>query len=183
MATYMVSCSCGGQLAVEPGQAGETLRCECGRQVAVPTLRRLRELPRADEARGEASDTAATDSAWGVRQGVITVLVIAAVGSLAAAGVSRWQEPTMPTFNPAGWTELMDTKISELTPEAAWQAWVQFYEPLTQSGFSEMQYHGTEELERQIAWHRGLQITFGAIAAVCIIAAIAVAMIGRSAQS
>ena len=49
MAKYLVPCVCGRQHAVDTGQAGESLVCECGATVAVPTLRQLRELPPARE--------------------------------------------------------------------------------------------------------------------------------------
>jgi hypothetical protein len=178
MSSYLLSCSCGGRLVVETGQAGETLRCDCGRQVVVPALRQLRALPPADDV--AAIDTKAA-AAWSTRHAVVTVLLLAAFASLAVVGVSWWRQPTLPTFNPAGWTQLMDTKISELTPEAAWQAWVQFYEPLTQNGFSPIEYHGTAAIEQEIGRRRWVQLIFGSLAAVCLIAAAVTSVSGRTA--
>ena len=56
--TYLLPCSCGREISIEPQQAGETVRCECGRTCSVPTMREVRSLPpdfghdpRGDEAR------------------------------------------------------------------------------------------------------------------------------------
>lgn len=42
---YLLTCSCGRKLAVSKTQAGESIRCECGEQVTVPTLRGFADLP------------------------------------------------------------------------------------------------------------------------------------------
>lgn len=44
--SYLVSCECGRELAVEAGQAGAVVTCHgCHKSVEVPRLTRLRELP------------------------------------------------------------------------------------------------------------------------------------------
>ena len=43
MPEYRVDCVCGKYLTVTGGSVGAKLSCECGREVAVPTLRELRE--------------------------------------------------------------------------------------------------------------------------------------------
>lgn len=42
--TYHVPCECGKHLQVDAVQAGATVRCRCGRDVAVPSLSELRRL-------------------------------------------------------------------------------------------------------------------------------------------
>ena len=42
---YLIECSCGEKIAVGAGQAGQEVRCDCGRAVQVPLLRELRGLP------------------------------------------------------------------------------------------------------------------------------------------
>lgn len=49
MATHLLGCSCGRQHRVAPAQAGQWLDCECGHPLAVPSIRRVRELPLAQE--------------------------------------------------------------------------------------------------------------------------------------
>jgi hypothetical protein len=39
---YHVSCGCGKRIAVEAEQAGTTIRCDCGQDVPVPSLSKLR---------------------------------------------------------------------------------------------------------------------------------------------
>jgi hypothetical protein len=46
---YLLTCECGEKLPVEVAQAGQQVRCECGRSVAVPALRAIRKLPQAEE--------------------------------------------------------------------------------------------------------------------------------------
>lgn len=174
MAKYLLACDCGQQLEVEPGQAGETLACACGRSVSVPTLRRLRELPVASEAPAEPT------AGWGGRHRAITVLSLTAIVLLAGAGVSWWNQPAVPEFNPAGWNQMMDSRISELTPVAAWQLWQNTYEPLQATGFATLEYHGAAEIEREIGRRRWVQLGLTAVAAICLFAAAATAVAGRN---
>ena len=44
---YLVECVCGEKIAVRVGQAGQQVRCGCGREVNIPLLRELRKLPTA----------------------------------------------------------------------------------------------------------------------------------------
>jgi hypothetical protein len=45
---YLLTCECGEKLPVEVAQAGQQVRCDCGRGVAVPALRAIRKLPQAE---------------------------------------------------------------------------------------------------------------------------------------
>jgi hypothetical protein len=42
-AVFEIACACGRTHQVKPSQAGSTVRCDCGNEVAVPSLSRLRE--------------------------------------------------------------------------------------------------------------------------------------------
>jgi hypothetical protein len=44
MPDYLLPCSCGEQSVVSTAQAGGTIRCACGAELQVPTMRGLREL-------------------------------------------------------------------------------------------------------------------------------------------
>jgi len=49
MQLYRLRCECGAETRVGTGRAGGQVACEaCGRQLAVPTLRELTQLPRVD---------------------------------------------------------------------------------------------------------------------------------------
>jgi hypothetical protein len=41
---YLLDCPCGRKLPVNRSQAGETVACECGSEIRVPSLSKLREL-------------------------------------------------------------------------------------------------------------------------------------------
>lgn len=42
--SYLLPCACGRDLVIQPRQAGEMIRCECGRECAVPRLNEIRRL-------------------------------------------------------------------------------------------------------------------------------------------
>lgn len=42
---YLLTCQCGKQHVVSKAQAGESISCSCGKQLEVPTLRGLNQLP------------------------------------------------------------------------------------------------------------------------------------------
>ncbi len=46
---YVLPCSCGLSVYVEPSQAGQQVACSCGTTQKVPTLMQLRSLPLAEE--------------------------------------------------------------------------------------------------------------------------------------
>lgn len=46
----LLSCECGREHIVAPSQAGQEIKCDCGKIVAVPTLRGLSKLPLATQA-------------------------------------------------------------------------------------------------------------------------------------
>jgi len=162
MARHWLECMCGRKLAVEIGQAGETIPCECGNAVAVPTLRQLRQLPLAGS---EAA--AANKAAWGVRQGATAVGLIAAAVCLSVAGWSRLSEPTLPEFNATAWEQFAEQDIASLTPAAAWQRWIDRYGPLRQAGFTPLEHPETASRQQTISQQRLLQTVMIATAAVC----------------
>ena len=44
---YLLPCSCGQSVEVEPGQAGQTVACACGERLIVPSMLQVKELPSA----------------------------------------------------------------------------------------------------------------------------------------
>jgi hypothetical protein len=53
MSQYLLSCQCGETISVRNQQAGESVRCSCGRVLDVPTLRNLRKLPVVEQGQDE----------------------------------------------------------------------------------------------------------------------------------
>jgi len=167
MAKYLLDCACGRQHIVETGQAGESLTCDCGAKVAVPTLRQLRQLP---EVRGE--QPAAAGPAWGFRQGAITVSLLLAAVCLAVAGLSRYSERPVPTIDPAKYTATVDQLVKNMTPLQGWERWTDTYQPLTTTGFGVYQHPATNAMQLALDWHRWIQWTALALAAVFGVAAL-----------
>lgn len=48
MSTYLLTCECGLDIPVQVAQAGEHLTCSCGASIAVPNLRDVKQLTRAE---------------------------------------------------------------------------------------------------------------------------------------
>jgi hypothetical protein len=77
MPDYLLPCSCGQKTRVANAQAGGQVACVCGKSLAVPTLRGLRELDLAPPMKD-----AVQRAGWSRQQGTVfaTGLLIAAVG-------------------------------------------------------------------------------------------------------
>jgi hypothetical protein len=82
MATkYLISCRCGEKNPVEPGRAGGTVVCKCGKKLDVPTLGRLKSFPLAS------AESVAVKGVWGNRQ---RLLVASTAIAILAGGVAIW---------------------------------------------------------------------------------------------
>jgi hypothetical protein len=77
MPDYLLPCSCGQKIRVGNAQAGGQVTCGCGKALAVPTLRGLREL-----APAQPLATTKSNAGWTPAHGLIfsSGLMIAAVG-------------------------------------------------------------------------------------------------------
>lgn len=86
--SYLLPCTCGRNVIVRTRQAGETVRCECGRDCAVPRLVEIRRLQPADV------PAAAVRRQWGGAQrflvGGLALMLVAGV----AAGILYYQYPS-----------------------------------------------------------------------------------------
>lgn len=124
---YLVRCSCGLELAVEPAQAGQLLPCACGRSVQTPRLLDLRKLPLApQELPPQPSST------WGVRQRLISlgslilILALAWLGVLLLVWPAKPQTPetiTWQTPSPPGQKEPLRKTTQQLTLLESYLAW------------------------------------------------------------
>jgi hypothetical protein len=152
---------------VETRQAGESLVCDCGTKVAVPTLRQLRQLPAARE-----ETTAAAGPAWGLREAAITVCLLLAAVCLTLSGVSRYSERPVPSIDAVKYSENVDRLVSNMTPLEGWQRWIDTYQPLSATGFEVYKHPATDAMQQDLNWHRAIQISLLAAAAVCVLAAV-----------
>ncbi|MEM6656318.1 MAG: DUF1922 domain-containing protein [Planctomycetota bacterium] len=161
---HLLRCDCGSDLVVEPHQAGETINCECGKALAVPALRRLRELPVA------VAESPEVGSGWSFRAGVLTAGVVIASIFAAACGYVRLSEPPAPDAFDAGLrTDRFEENFGRLTPAQAYQLWGQNYQLLDKIGFSPMQDPRRDAVLGQIRQARALEAVLLAIAAVAAV--------------
>lgn len=77
--TYLLPCSCGEKVPVEPRQAGEVIKCSCGVALDAPTLLEMAAL---EKARPN-PESRRSPEPWGVRQSLAllgAVILFAALG-------------------------------------------------------------------------------------------------------
>jgi hypothetical protein len=103
MSDYLLPCTCGKKLGVTKSQAGQTVRCECGKTLEVPTLRGMSELERVG------TPSRAPSRSWNNRHRVTFLLAIAALFGLLAAGY-------LAIDLPAPLPELEMVEVDEMTP-------------------------------------------------------------------
>jgi hypothetical protein len=87
MADYLLPCTCGRKTPVSTRHAGQTVRCQCGAELEVPTLRGLAELERAEPS-GRTSR-----GAWDNRHRVVFAFV---VGAVVCFGLAAYMAVKMP---------------------------------------------------------------------------------------
>lgn len=85
---YLLPCQCSLHIPIDVSQAGQSVVCQCGQVVEVPTMREVRQLPSVEEE----SDTR-EKPAWTRRQGVLFVsgMSVALVASLVALYCWNWR--------------------------------------------------------------------------------------------
>ncbi|MBN2475406.1 MAG: hypothetical protein JXB62_12415 [Pirellulales bacterium] len=119
-ARYLLACSCGKKIPVEPRKAGEFVRCECGASLEIPGLLDMAKLPRI-----EAEDSAAESTAtWGVRQslgllGVLTLGLALVFGVLLIRNHPKAPDSEVPA-------EEIRLLTQNLSPLQTWQHWRYF---------------------------------------------------------
>ena len=133
MAKYLLQCECGESHVISNHQAGKTIACSCGKDLVVPTLRNLAELPRVDEADDKPK------SSWGVRQGVFTAALLVALLLGGVAAWFQWQTPAPPEpFDVIARSEFFEENVDKLTAEQAWKLWMIEFKPLEKLGIRQM---------------------------------------------
>jgi hypothetical protein len=91
---YLLPCSCGRKIPVEPRQAGESVGCACGETVAVPTLLALSRLEMAPS-----PDEKPAAAPWGLPQRMVLFGAVLLPVAAIAAGLLYRSRPTPPAQN------------------------------------------------------------------------------------
>jgi hypothetical protein len=154
MTTYLLDCQCGNRLPVEIGQAGGRIACSCGKQLDVPTLRNLRQLPTA------IVDEKPTSIAWNKRKGAIAACLIVAVVLAAVAVWNRINQPSVPKFDSGARMQQVERELKNITPADAYalshnyrmlaERGMAVYEPANRAAIQQHIAHQT--FQRRIYW-------------------------------
>ncbi|MEZ6098861.1 MAG: SMP-30/gluconolactonase/LRE family protein [Pirellulaceae bacterium] len=125
---YLLHCQCDREVSVTPRQAGEQIRCLCGRELSVPRLRELRNLP-PDSTPPETKQTKPVR--WSFANGIVfstglaTLLVTGILAYWFASMRSQLQFEA-PTVEQAHLAVAPDVeKIRKATPIESWDRWKQ----------------------------------------------------------
>lgn len=170
-ARYLLDCSCGKQVSVEPRQAGSHVRCDCGNLLEVPTLRGLRALPQAE------SGAEQIRSVWTFRQAVVTAGVLLSL-ILFGVGLYIWQQEKALQTQRASLEFTAETmadmdkgvveNLERMTPFQMWQAWEYLFKPTIGNGFVDVNAPAKASLEGAIGWKRRERLIWWAAAAAVL---------------
>lgn len=114
---YLLPCPCGAETHVDVSQAGETVVCQCGATLDVPTMRQLRQLECAE------SKAVETGTNWGLRQGFILLALVVTVVAGTAAGYLWGVQPAPPKQDTEAALKVLDRQIEDMTPLQSWELW------------------------------------------------------------
>lgn len=145
---YLLPCSCGSSTSVQTAQAGEQIRCTCGAELTVPTLRALRNLP------VDTSHVQRPEAVWNPGWALVFLGALIVLGGL---GIFVWLGVSGPRIE----FDRVHKEIFELGPAASWQQWT-----MLQGGLPGPYSKETHEI---LTARRGRKlIFFGGCAAVAI---------------
>lgn len=139
---FLLPCDCGRSVAVEVTQAGQRVTCSCGKQLAVPSLRAIRQLPPATNVSNPQKARLPT---WNPIKGVLfavgAVLVIVGVAT-AVYSYSIYQQASAFQPSETAYSETL-VMIDKMTPSEVFDAWhhitEQGLEPAGSSPFAKAQ--------------------------------------------
>ena len=158
MPDYLLPCTCGKKTVVSTARAGETIRCVCGTELHVPTMRRLGELELADVAAGGRSTRR---TIWEDRHRAAFLLVLA---SIACLGVAAYLGLSMPELmTEAAESSGQDIGIGIAIESASPAETLEFYEEMKR-GLEDPAIDPNEKPRQMMSWGIGLAIGLAALA-------------------
>ncbi|HEV7222665.1 MAG TPA: hypothetical protein VGN42_08190 [Pirellulales bacterium] len=119
---YLLPCTCGKKNEVDSGQAGLNIRCSCGAELAVPTMRGLDQLERAESPTSGRRQVAPPQSTWGARQALIFLGLVVLLGAALPAGLAWYSYPQPPRLRD-DFEKLNRADIDPMTLMQAWDLW------------------------------------------------------------
>ena len=128
--SYLLPCDCGQVVVVQPRQAGQEVRCTCGKSLVVPTMLKMTKLQQAESP----SEAGRTSSRWGWRQSTMVLGAAVVLGTImAGVHIARSRPEPPPRYD----SKAIRDASRNLTPLQAWQQW---------------QYYRVNGLNRQRLW-------------------------------
>lgn len=167
---------CQTRLTVAPTQAGESIDCPaCAQKVAIPTLRDLKRLPRAEPGQDAPPTTAPETLGMGQRVAFGTLGAIALVGLLVSGFCwVRWASVDVPIT-----TEGHIEQFRDLYADLSAAELIREYQDIEQFGVdlaAPLTYRVTEMTKNR--WKRNALVSTG-ISAVAILAAVGLVLLSR----
>lgn len=153
MPDYLLPCTCGQKTVVSTARAGETVRCACGAELQVPTMRALAALERADATSGGPAKRRAR--AWEDRHRAAFLFVL---GSLVCLGVAAYLWITLPVVIPTLNPEEIAQAVKNATPAEAFFV----YEEM-KKGLQEPIADPNEKSRRLMLWGIGIAVVLAAV--------------------
>ena len=163
---YLLPCSCGRSVPIEVGQAGQSISCECGAALDVPTMRQIREL---EQAPTDDSLPQEQTSTWSPRKGVILLGLVIAVAS-GGVGIYLWAtRPQLFTYDLEASLKAIDEEIDALSPAATWVLWKM---GALKQGLVEYTMPAQDHLAAQIAMHQRFVVVAFSVAGIGLVISI-----------
>jgi hypothetical protein len=145
---YLLPCECGSHMPVGLAQAGQTVRCRCGRPLAVPTLLGIKALEMAEP--GDNHPEPASE--WGARHRVILIGIVVVLASTAMLALFHRGKPDPPAKVLE--TDIVERHTESLTLIQTFAVWEALRQGLSTKRDIDQYY----EL-RLAAYHRRMGIT------------------------
>jgi hypothetical protein len=118
---HLLPCSCcGAKTPVDLGQAGETVVCQCGATLNVPTMRQLGALETLETVENK---TVGAATEWGARQGILLLAAVVTVVAGIIGGTLWFVHPAPPERDTQAVLRAFDEQIKSMTPLQTWELW------------------------------------------------------------
>ncbi len=157
MPEYLLPCECGEHTIVSTAQAGETVRCVCGNELQVPTMRGLQELEPLE--RATAGDAKA--ESWDDRHRVAFLLVL---GALTCVGVAIYLWASLPAQIVQPTNEEFNVAVDAAAPG---ELMLIHKEAATGRLGNRNDLHAVLKIRQMMLWGMGIVLALGVAALGC----------------
>jgi hypothetical protein len=159
---YLLPCSCGEKIAIESSQAGQAIRCSCGKTLEAPTMQGIRRL---EQSADIVDESAVSSSIGGVTVGIALLgLIILSVGG----GIAGWNYTRRPVM----------IDVDYMSPWDTWLMWQSLREGVRMQEYSDSPYLQAKKEHTQ---YMTVGFVIIGVGIVTLVGALAIALVnGRS---